>query len=104
MAPELVKFRASNKGREGLRVCACSSGSSRSFGRWLQVGEIRQRFGWVAGACSTRKRGRCQWMHLQDPEAQVWCVLEEATSGAESPASTSTVQERVALTVHRPPA
>lgn len=54
MAPELVKFRASNKRREVFRVCACSSGCSLSFGRWLQVDEIRRRFRWVAGACSTQ--------------------------------------------------
>lgn len=41
MAPELVKFRARNRRREGSQVSARSSESSLSFGRWLQVDEIR---------------------------------------------------------------
>ena len=37
---------------------------------------------------------RCQWMHLQDPEAQVGCLLEAARSGAENPAFPLTGQVR----------
>lgn len=90
MAPELVKFRGRNKRREGSRVSARSSESSLSLAagcRWMRSGWL------LALAALNGKRRWSQWMHLQDPEAQVGCVLKEAMRGAESPASTSTEQK-----------
>lgn len=97
MAPKLVKFRASNKRREGLRVCAHSCGSSLSFGRWLQVDEIWQRFRGVAGSCSTQwEEGQMPMDALAGPRGTSWMRARGGYARSREPSLHFHGAERVA--------